>query len=279
MDKLVKTQHLFINSKNKSSGTNYNFTVNIPQRYVECEDDEVMAITLINLNMFWGWYAVNDTNNTFYLRRISNNTLTTITLPYGNYTYKQLVQTINTIFGSDVCVFNKIKNTMRFNFNELYELSFSSQSYEILGFNNDTYTGSTLESVNVLNPMSKIQNICVHIDGLQPYRCFNLDNINNDESIQISSLLGVIPYTNPPFDVFSYTNSNNEFRMFIYDKRIQSLNIRLTDFDGNELLFMPDCVMSFRIETFIQTDEDEVLQTLKKILEYSRMTLLSKHLK
>lgn len=278
MDKLIKTQYMFINSKNRSSGTNYNFTINIPHRYIECEDDEILAITLLNFNMFWDWYAINETNNSFNLRRISNNTITVINLPYGNYTYKLLYQTINSLFGSDVCIFNKIKNRMKLHFAEPYELTFNNLSYEVLGFNDSIYTGNVIESVSVLNPMAKIQNICVHIDGVQPYRCFNLDNIKG-ENVEISNLLLAIPYTNPPFDVFSYSNQSCEFRMFIYDKRIQTLKIRFTDFEGNDLTFLPESTMSFKFETFIQTDEDEVLQTLKKLLEYQRMSFLSKHLK
>jgi hypothetical protein len=278
MDKLIKTQYIFVNSKNRSSGSNYNFTLNIPNRYIECEDDELLAITLLNFNMFWDWYAINDTNNSFSFRRISNNTVTVINLPSGNYTYKLLYQTINALFGSDVCVFNKLKNTMKFHFAEPYELSFNNQSYEVLGFNNSTYTGTLIESVSVLNPMAKIQNICVHIDGIQPYRCYNLHNLHGD-TVEISNLLMAIPYTNPPFDVFSFSNQSSEFRMFINDKRIQTLNIRLTDFEGNDLTFIPECTMCFKLETYIQTDEDEVLQTLKKLLEYQRMSFLSKHLK
>jgi hypothetical protein len=167
---------------------------------------------------------------------------------------------------------------MKFHFAEPYELSFNNQSYEVLGFNNSTYTGTLIESVSVLNPMAKIQNICVHIDGIQPYRCYNLHNLHGD-TVEISNLLMAIPYTNPPFDVFSFSNQSSEFRMFINDKRIQTLNIRLTDFEGNDLTFIPECTMCFKLETYIQTDEDEVLQTLKKLLEYQRMSFLSKHLK
>jgi uncharacterized protein YxjI len=88
-----------------------------------------------------------------------------------------------------------------------------------------------------------------------------------------------IPFTSAPYDIFTFSNSGDNFKMFIYDKNIQKLNFKITDFDGNDLTYIPDYTMCLKIDTYIEQEEDEQLQISKKILEYTRMNFLTKHLK
>ena len=266
----MKTQYIFINSKNRTDGTTQDFRINFGNRQIECEDDELLCITLLNFNMFRSWYDVNDTNNKL---TIAGNQ---ITLPHGNYPYKLLHQTINALYGSQVCSFNKARNTFKFSFNTPSTITFDNASYELFGFNNETYTGTTIESVNVLNPFNNIDSICLHINGVQPYRCYNLDNIEGD-GMRVSDILCCMPFTTAPYDMFNYVNVNSEYKMFVFDKMIQELKFNITDFNNNPIT-LPDFTFTLKVETFLYQEEDEHLQTLKKLLEYTKMNFLSKRL-
>jgi hypothetical protein len=220
---------------------------------------------------------VNDTNKSFTTTRVSDNTSQTITLPTGNYPYKLLYQTINLLVGSQVCSFNKIKNKFRFTFDEQYTLAFNDRSYELLGFSNEIHSGNVIESDKVLNPFGVLDNICIHLKGVQPYRAYNLDNMEGSEVV-VSDLLCAIPFTSAPYDMYSWTNTGNQYQMYIYDQSLQSLGFKISDFRNEALTYLPNFTMTLKVETYQTYDEDESLQTLKKILEYTKMNFLSKHL-
>ena len=277
MNNLIKTQYLFVKSENRKDGETYDFTINIPNRYIECEDDEILCITLLNFNVYCSWYNVNDNNNTFTLKRVSNNQSTTITLPHGNYPFKLLYQTINSLYGSNICTFNKVSNKFVFSFSEPYTLTFNDNSYQLLGFSNTSHTGTTITSDAVINPFSNLDNICVHLQGVQPFRAYNLDNMQGTDLV-VSDLLCAIPFTTAPYDMFNYVNTNSEYKMFVYDKSLQNIRFVITDFNNNHLSNLPDFTMCLKVETFLYEEEDEQLHMLKKILEYTKLNYLSKHL-
>jgi hypothetical protein len=277
MDKLVKTQYIFLNSENRKTGTPYDFDIDFPNQYITCEDDELLCITLMNFNVYCSCYNVNDTNKSFTITRMSDNAVTNVTLPVGSYPYKLLYQTINLLAGSDVCSFNKIKNKFRFTFTESHTISFNDKSFELLGFSNNTHAGTVIESDEVLNPFNQLDNLCVHLSGVQPYRAYNLD-IMVSSDVVVSDLICAIPFTTSPYDMLNWVNVGNQYQMYIHDKSIQSLNFKITDFKNEPLTYLPNFTMTLKVETYQTYDEDETLQTMKKILEYTKMNFLSKHL-
>lgn len=278
MNKLVKQQFIFVQSQNRSHGSTCDFTVDIPNGFVACEDDELMAITLLNFNFFHDFYIVNDDNNTFSITKLSNGFKKTITLPNGNYPYSTLYKTINTLYGANVCTWDMVKNKLIFTFEEPHKLSFDNASHQILGFVNADHTGTRLEGDYVLNHGASISNICIQLGEVQPYRCYNLSNMYTKEA-NVSSLLLAIPVDSVPFGLFSYSNNNSEFKLFVHDKRIQQLHFTMTDFNGNKLTMLPEFTMSLKVETFIEEDEDVQVQLLHKILEYTKLSFLSRNLR
>jgi hypothetical protein len=165
MERLTNTQTLFISSKNRNSGKTHDFSIEFPSRSVECEDDELLSITLLNFNMFASWYSVDENNNSFNIKRSSDQHTTTIELAHGNYPFKTLYQNINLIFGSNICNWDKVKNKLYFTFTDPHSISFNNKSYEVLGFNNETYTGTVIDGVYVLNPLLKMDTVCLNIYG------------------------------------------------------------------------------------------------------------------
>lgn len=219
---------------------------------------------------------MNDDNNSFTITRVRDNHTINITLPVGNYPYKLLYQTINLIAGGNICTFDKIKNKFRFTFDEPHSITFNDNSYKVLGFTNSNHTGTMLVSNEVMNPYNQLDNLCVHLTGVQPYRAYNLDNMVSTD-IVVSNLLCAIPFNASPYDMLNWVNTGNQYQMYIHDKRIEHLRFRITDFKNAPLSFIPNFTMTLKVETYKTFDEDESLITLRKILEYTKMNFLSKH--
>jgi hypothetical protein len=129
----------------------------------------------------------------------------------------------------------------------------------------------------VLNPFNQLDNLCVHLSGVQPYRAYNLDNMVSSDVV-VSDLICAIPFTTSPYDMLNWVNVGNQYQMYTQDKSIQSLNFKITDFKNVLLTYLPNFTMTLKVETYKTYDEDESLQTLKNILEYTKMNFLSKHL-
>jgi hypothetical protein len=183
----------------------------------------------------------------------------------------------------------KIKNKFRFTFDEPHNITFTDNSHELFGFTAGSSPCTTtqigvglaarwhIESDEVLNPFHQLDNICVHLSGVQPYRAYNLDNMISTDVV-VSDLLCAIPFNVSPYDMLNWVNSGNQYQMYIHDKNIQSLNFKITDFKNEPLTYLPNYTMTIKVETFQSYDEDEILNTLKKLLEYTKMNFLSKHL-
>ena len=278
MNKFVKTQTVFFQSSKRHDTTSTPSTVDIDfsSDMIRCEDDEIMSIKIVSFSLYNSVYLLNETNKSFNLKRLSDNHTTTVNMRAGNYPYRTLAQYINMYMGFDVCAWDKVQNKFSFTFSEPFEITFNDESYKTLGFTNTAHSGISFISDNILNPTAHIQNLCVHLRGLTPYKCYNVDNI--DGQSKISDLLMVIPYNIVPFDVFTYTNHGNHFNMYFFEKSIQQLSLTITDMDGNIIDDLPEYVVTFEINTYIEEEENTTLQTLQKILEYTRLSFLSKYI-
>ena len=277
MEKLVKTQNIIFQSKNRQVGTTTNTQIDFAENMILCDDDELMSIKLSSFSLYSNQYLINDTNNSFTLVKVSDISYTNFVLPSGTYPYKTLADTINLLAGGKICTYNRVQNKLYFTFTEPYTLIFNDLSYAILGFDNASYTGTSISSVYVLNPTVNIQNLCIHLKNLTPYKVYNIDNTKGYTTI--SDCLMVIPYRIEPFDTFYYENTGNQYVMFFNEKKIQELEIIITDMDGNEIVNLPDWTMTFQIDTHIDNDEQTIITLLTNIFEYTKLNFLSNYTK
>lgn len=268
MDNLVKTQSIHVSSREAGDNPSA-YDVNLPREGIVCEDDEILVISLQSFKCFLDTHLVNAANNAFAINGIS------IILPVGTYAFRALVAAINSLYGSRVCSWNKQRNSLVFQSPVAMTIDVGNAS-DTLGFPPGTHTGTYLEG-GALDPMRRLANVVVHLDGLSPHRCFNLNN--HGGFCDPTSALHVIPLDAAPFSWFNYEPTMAS-GMIVNDKNIQALRVRFTDLHGEQLDgLLPHHSLILHMSTHLKRDEDESLGVLKQIAHLSRMQLLTKHLK
>ena len=275
MYELIKSQYLFIQSKNRARGTPYDFEINFPDGCISCETSEVMAITLMNFDMPFNWYMVNETNNTFVFTNQTTSVSTTISIAHGNYPYRKLADTINEGYSGVYCSYLSSQNKLSFSFTQPHSISFIGKSYQILGFNStDAPSGLNIESTLQLKQGTQVTEICLSLLGLAPYRdAFNMDTIGN--SIQISNVLLAMPFSVNPFEMMSFRNLNNQNTMFFNNKKINSVRFTISDFDDNYLTYISDFTMTLKVETYAIDTMSEILnEKIESLLQINKLLLI-----
>ena len=85
------SQVLYINSKQRTSGTDDNFNITLPIQ----PGNKFNHVSVLNLSIPKSFYAVQEAQNTFIIREVYNNPPNTIdyliTVPVGNYTITSFI--------------------------------------------------------------------------------------------------------------------------------------------------------------------------------------------
>lgn len=95
------SQVLYINSKQRTTGTDDNFNITLPiQPY-----NKFTHVSVLNLSIPKSFYAVQESQNTFIIREIYNNPPNTIdyliTVPVGNYTITSFITVMKGVLLSE----------------------------------------------------------------------------------------------------------------------------------------------------------------------------------
>jgi hypothetical protein len=222
----------YVNSHDRLSGTNGNFTINVEMN----PNDQFDQVCVLQAKVPKSYYAIRSTNsgNTFTLEE--NAIETTISIAEGNYTRKTFKTTLeaalntaspnNWTYAVSIPAITAVetgKYTFSVTGNAGIQPSFivNTAIYEAMGFNIDstnTFTSDSLTSTNVSN-ISPEDTLFIHSDI-----CSN-DN-NDDILIEIYGSVGEAPFSNIHWvcpDVQAYskplrTNSSNVYSFAITDE-------------------------------------------------------------
>ena len=96
---ILNSRIYYINTENKASGTNSNFTYNIKMPV----DSDFDSVCVLQASIPLSFYLVQDGVNTFTLRETFNGSTwnRTVTIPIGNYNYQTFQQTILNLLHSN----------------------------------------------------------------------------------------------------------------------------------------------------------------------------------
>jgi hypothetical protein len=225
--------HLNSSRATKYYNSSYNSHVEFSLPYINIPSDYTIYLSIPHIAIPYSFYNINTSNNTLKYSVLSN--IYTITIPVGNYTVNNLLSQLKLIFPNDFTIsYSGINNKFTFthasqDFIFIYQSNFiESTCLGILGFSND-YQYS-LNKVLVSNTMA---NLC-------PTRCLHISSTFLTQNISImapnnSNLLCSIPITVNPYTIISYPNNN--FKVNLNTNIINSVQIKLSDQDGNLLDF------------------------------------------
>jgi hypothetical protein len=269
----IRNQFIFINSKNRDTGQSHDFNVIFNAGYIHAMEDESIKISLVKLTLPLVIHQVNSTNNKLTFINASNQS-TLVTIPNGTYNVFELIKVIQGQYPAiTLATFDKSRNFFVFTFGTNHRITFNNKSNELLGFTDNITTPTTTITSNTPARPSSINDIVFNLYGVSPV-FNNLDNLAGQ--ITLSHALSVIPVVDIPYGTLRYSNDANEFEMSIQDKDIKQLRFVMTDVDGLSLDYanLPDYEFVLKVSFEKQTNNDDMVNVLNEIKEYSRHSFL-----
>lgn len=220
MPRLVQTFHMTSTeaiANHYSDGVNSFMTFQLPYKLQFYRD---VFIKVESLQIPVSWYSIDDDNDTLNL--LINATPVIITLPHGNYDLYEIASYLSNQLGSYNTVVTYSENTNKMTFTYSGAGSFSilltSTCMTLLGFNNETYTGATITSVNVCD-IVRVMRLMVVTPSFQ---------VNNYSSngVPYAGLLAGVPVNNLFNSVIDYRGTAE---MYTPNTEFFQITIQLLD--------------------------------------------------
>lgn len=251
----MKSFNLFINSANKTgNSTNFDYNLNIPEYNIKCKEDESISLAVVNFNTNNVFYNINESNNYFIFKTIQSGVTTTSTLKLeiGNYDVYSLASAMDLLVAAEghiayVPLTNKFSFVKKNNDNTLVYFNINSDLYKILNVPKDTdleMLKTTINYSGIIN-MNRFNYLLIYINGITCYNA-NISNITNGD-FKLTNLVAIINRSDIlPYGNINYVElaKNNEIQLG--NKQINSLNIKITNENGEILNDLNDWCLTLR---------------------------------
>ena len=264
-----------LNSKNRSSGTNDNFSINI-----DLPADIARFINKVSVSQICipkSWYFIQSGSNNLHLFEevigSGNKQLINITIPEGNYSTLQLynklgsLMTLNSLnnviytFSDEHNDFDtgKLKINATNNAIKTYLYFFDNDIYECMGFNKNVEYEfiNNIVSVNIIN-LNRENNIYLKSNIV--------NNRNNDMNTGSGVLCCVYSAANKDFSyIIQQYNMIDNMKDFVNNT---SMNFYLTNEDNKSIL-LNGVDMSIQINFFTYTPNKSFFDKINNYINYS----------
>jgi hypothetical protein len=264
-----------LNSKNRSSGTNDNFTINIDLPSDIARSINKVSVTQVCVPKSWYFLQTGSNNLHLYEEVIGsgNKQLINIIIPEGNYSKLQLynklgsLMTLNSLNGVTYTFTDehndydtgKLKINATNNNIKTYLYFFDNDIYECMGFNKNVEYEfiSSIVSVNIIN-LNRENNI---------YLKSNIVNNRNNDMITGSNVLCcVYSAANKDFSyIIQQYNMIDNMKDFVNNS---SMNFYLTNEDNKSIL-LNGVDMSLQINFFSYTSYKPFFDKINNYLNFS----------
>ena len=247
---LVKTQSLFLNSGNTSTNdhhTHYDFSTQL-NGLIKCANDEVMRVALVSANLFNSYRQINADNNTITLR-LSETEYVDVVLPEGNYTFTRLAISLQValsyaVTGTTV-YYNSVSNSFRINWGTSenpvpVEVQLRGGLNVILGFRESLLIFDTKHISNREAQPHTLTDIVLHVFGVSPIlSSHNIDNYSSPmDDCDVGHVLAVFPPPGPRERAEFVASMPESHAMYISEKSVNTLRVRLTNPNGEPLTWV-----------------------------------------
>lgn len=273
MDIIVKTYNIFIDSANRTSGSETDFTLHLQSPICLENPMNFFRIKIMSFECPYSFKSINHTNNVLYVRivRSAENKYGYITIPSGNYN----ILSVLAILKTKIIAFYELQFGMspefvlQFTYNKdtgqsvLNIIGDSVATTITLYWSENTtlgkFFGFTLDTTlryngdNVVTSVNYISNVNVNCSPITAIylRSNNLIQMHNyenivDPSVQLSDILQKVQIITPPGSYIFYSGENS-IDVDINNNSIDSLNITLTDNLNDTPLDLNGLTFTFRI--------------------------------
>jgi hypothetical protein len=199
--------------------------------------------------------------------RINNNPFV---VPEGNYTYQRLVRTIEGLFQDTTVQWIQEQNKVKFSFPVFRTIKFDGLG-TTLGFTpNQEYSG-----VNVVSPFPMLPyndpHLFIHLQNIAPV-AENLILSNHTGEVRVASILAKVLINASPFQLITHQQILESDGIITADNTLNSLEIFITDSDGNQFLDCPEHELVITIESMDAEDYNakDMIEELRDIRKWVR---------
>lgn len=275
---LINSQYLFLRSAQTNS---YDSVFEFDTDVLTAMPEHQMSLTVVDFTMQIQYYVVNSLNNQLIFTDVSNSSHTTITVPPGNYSYRDLCLAVSRLYTGLTCTYDNHTNRAIFTFTTPHAISFINNSYQTFGFNStDVPSGTIITSSNQLDLKGGVNQLVLHAAGVSTTACWNVDNFSSKDDLKCkpSDVLAVIPFDTAPFTVLHWQNPGNQFEMLLNEKNISRLQITIQDIYGNDLTYLNSYTITFLVRIYkknVQDGQNRTLSILSEILDYTKLSLIT----
>ncbi len=275
------TQVVFINSKQRISGTPYDFHINLNDGLLKAAKGEYMKITLAEATINRSWYSIQQGDDRFIIR--DNTGDTTITFPTTYYTAIDIRSTLQSLMPNWTISYDRRTNKFTFtrpiDAKTCYKFIFSNTLYEVLGFAENEQPNFTIASPTITstNPIrANAENAVFIHTNLPRGKMSSLDNHNlTNKTFRESTIFAKIPIETAPFDNIVYSMNTDIFSYKLNAIDINNIRFWITD-ENERVLKLPfDWSCTVLIE-HIPLNEQDSVKDIKDLL--SLMVLSSKNI-
>lgn len=273
--------NLYIHSKNRNTNEKpYNFSLYLRNPII-CKDDEAIRVDVMSFYMMNTMYNISTllNNYTFQLENVdtsvqpNTSTISTYTIPVGNYSVLQLKDTLNNLLSGKVSVsYNYQSNTytlIKTNSNFRYYIKNIKCSKALNIQDNTEITSQGIETgyINLV----EYQQVIIKSDLI--YQDLNQDNIVfvQDDIFNLSQILFWCNKQDvEPFKCISYQNEDagNSFSYNISNTNISKLSFQIMNENNILIQDCPEWFMhiKFHIYKKNKTDYDKILNIIINLL-------------
>lgn len=279
--RLLRSRKFYIKTE-QASGTPYDFSFNVPSGVLQCEDGEVMRISLLQWNLYVSWSNIYEGVNRLHIGNVA------IQLPAGNYTLRQLTTTLQRLYdGAKLAAdptltveYLSTTNRIQFQFSAASTLSFDDDSWRVLGFASGapvaTDASFKIASTTAIKPRT-VDSLILGVRDVVP-RAYAFQN-DTGEMLPVS-YLAKVAITSPPFGLNVWRSLvDGDASVHVSNKDIHSLRFRIYENTGGALAtFIPHSTLTVRVDIY---EEDELApqrDALNQMTDYMRLLFVGQNM-
>lgn len=270
-----KVYNLYINSANRmSNDKTYDFTIYFDNDDILVNPNEGMNVNLVSFSMLNSMYNVNQyTSNNLFNVINSSGTITSYSIPFGNYNAYTLADALNTLLSGKIqVVYNIPTNTYTYTNLTANYLDISPiNCKKLLGISTITRINVNQSITSTYINMVDYQQIIIKCPTLVFENC-SMDNIQDrNNNIAISDFLYWVNKQDiEPFKMINYRNEDCStlYSYNVLNTRLSLLNFKLVNELNQPIYDAPDFLMQIQISVFDKDNnyfKEASLQLLKLV--------------
>jgi hypothetical protein len=245
---LVKTQTLFLNSGNTQLGTDnhthFDFNTQL-NGLIKCSSDEVMRVALVSCNVFNSYRQINETNKTITLR-FADGVSINVEISEGNYPYIRLAahlqNQLSAIVEGTTCYYDPIKNAfaIRWGGAALVQMEMRGGLHVVLGFRAAVLPPALRHDSDRAAQPHTLTDIALNVYGVSAImQSHPIDNYSSPfDDCDVGHVLAVFSPPGPLERKEFVAQLPESHAMYIAEKSVNTLRIRLTDSNGQPLTWV-----------------------------------------